>query len=1217
MITRLRRPLSLILLLMLTFSSIPAAQASAARLLEPETGSESQAGITLRLANAVFDPLVTGAPAGLPLELLQGATATAATAQAAAYYLVQFDGPVTEQDFATLTGAGAAVFDYIPDFAYIVRLTPQARAAVEGQMGVRWTGIYQPAYRLSSELLALSSYSETATAAQTQTSNGGKRLLALTGDPAREIVAELFPGEPLTPTVVAVQGWGGQVLDRSETAWGSKLKLALPTSRIAAPVWELTNNKATDVMGGRVVWNTHGLRGTGQIVAVADTGLDRGSTNPTQLHDDFENGSGATRVAVIHDRVGDGGNDVNSGHGTHVAGSVLGNGKLSGANPAAHNYPASAYPGLAPEATLVFQAIENNNNGSLSGLPLDLNELFAQAAASGARIHTNSWGSNDAGAYTTEAQDADEYAWDHKDFTILFAAGNSAADSNADGRIDNYSMNSPASAKNVITVGASENNRPPGSVPTPGYDTPWGSGSWLTTYPVNPIRDDHVSNNVNGMAAFSSRGPTLDGRIKPDIVAPGTNIASALSSVASEEGWGGINANYTFNGGTSMATPLAAGATALIRQFYTDQKGITPSAALLKATLVNGAANMAPGQYGTGGGQEIANSRPTNAAGWGRVDLGASLFPAAPRTMRYHDEKPGLTTGNSRTYRYSVTSSAQPLRVTLAWTDYPGSAAAGGGLVNDLDLHIVGPGGATYYPNNANPRAATQHLAYDSGAPTGFYSWEAGKRVAVRFTPTQYPADLQSARFYLGAASSSNLPQTVKWSVYNGNTSGPTSVVASGTTVIRKNGWHTVDLTAHNIRINGGDFFLAIELSNSILNWGYDRSSPIDGRSWDFDGSSWVALTVEDYMLQAVLTSPISPTPHDRVNNLQGIDIANPGVGEYRIVVHGYNVPRGPQPFALVVSGAIADPALPASHKTYLPLVMHKYPPVPDAPVLNPIANGDGDGNYTVTWNAAPRAVSYTLVEDDNPAFNSPTTVYGPGTGTSWQAAGKAQGTYHYRVLATNTWGNGPWSNTQSVTVTPPIADPIVNGTFEAGPNGWTQYSTHNDPLIINAGFPGSIQPHSGTWAAWLGGLYDDISYVKQQVTIPAGSPYLVYWHWIASADTCGYDFGGVLINDTVVRVYNLCSSADTNGWVRQAVDLAAYAGQRVWVQIRSETDSSANSNLFVDDVSFQASANAAQEPADVAPQQSQPGTGWTATKMPSGPAADPLERVLGAPAER
>ena len=126
----------------------------------------------------------------------------------------------------------------------------------------------------------------------------------------------------------------------------------------------------------------------------------------------------------------------------------------------------------------------------------------------------------------------------------------------------------------------------------------------------------------------------------------------------------------------------------------------------------------------------------------------------------------------------------------------------------------------------------------------------------------------------------------------------------------------------------------------------------------------------------------------------------------------------------------------------------------------------------------------------------------------------------------------------------------------------------------MDSGFPAGVTPHSGSWAAWLGGDNDETAYIQQQVTISAGAPYLTYYHWIASADFCGYDFGEVLINGSPIDYYDLCTSTTTGGWVKHSLDLSAYAGQSVTLQIGVETDFSDNSNLFVDDVSFQGSAS-------------------------------------------
>jgi hypothetical protein len=98
-------------------------------------------------------------------------------------------------------------------------------------------------------------------------------------------------------------------------------------------------------------------------------------------------------------------------------------------------------------------------------------------------------------------------------------------------------------------------------------------------------------------------------------------------------------------------------------------------------------------------------------------------------------------------------------------------------------------------------------------------------------------------------------------------------------------------------------------------------------------------------------------------------------------------------------------------------LVLQRWPPIPFAPTLYPINNSDGDGSYLVDWSSASLANSYELQEDDNPGFSSPSIAYS-GTSTSKSISGKPTGTYFYRVRGINSYGPGPWSNTQSVAVT-------------------------------------------------------------------------------------------------------------------------------------------------------------------------------------------------------
>ncbi len=159
--------------------------------------------------------------------------------------------------------------------------------------------------------------------------------------------------------------------------------------------------------------------------------------------------------------------------------------------------------------------------------------------------------------------------------------------------------------------------------------------------------------------------------------------------------------------------------------------------------------------------------------------------------------------------------------------------------------------------------------------------------------------------------------------------------------------------------------------------------------------------------------------------------------------------------------------------------------------------------------------------------------------------------------------------------LSPSTCSDVPNGGFESGQTVWTEYSSGGWDLIINSGFPGTVIPHSGSWAVWLGGDYDDTSYIQQQVTVSSSCPYLTFYHWIASADSCDYDYGYTRINGTTVDTVDLCSSNNTDGWVQKSINLSAYAGQTVTLQIRTETNGSLNSNWFIDDVSFQSTLGA------------------------------------------
>jgi hypothetical protein len=705
------------------------------------------------LADAGLEAAVLAEP---PLEVA-GATfafASAMEAEAAqpvavdpnrtAYFLVKLVGPVKGEWLQAIANLGGTVQGNARGYVLIVGLLPNRLAELRAQSWVEAVTPYRPALKVSPKLRP-----------------GGAQVLgaaelaavepvAAAADEGVQVEISVFAGESPGEVATRVRQAGGTVLAQKPRAVAAVVpaqvigELAIqPGVQAIIPhaFPELHNDVAAGIIGVPAdrVFAGVTLRGTNQVVAVADSGLDGG--DPATVHADF-----AGRVvnlisfpttleiaSLINDPPGrdDGPNDANSGHGTHVAGSVLGSGA------AAVAVGAALEPrGVASEALLYFQAVEqvvdwktreqliaegvspatippNWPPGpvTLQGLPSNLDNLFTPAYAAGARIHTNSWGAPVAGVYSEDARAVDEFMWGHRDMLILFSAGNEGADVDpADGLIDPDSIGSPATAKNCLSVGASENRRPSGSTPPPGRDRAWSDS------PRFPLLGPagHVSDNPDGMAAFSSRGATDDGRAKPEVVAPGTNILSTRSSVVGADPlWGDVQPPhplaglYCWSGGTSMSTPLVAGTAALLRHYLIEQRGhhqdgSKPSGALLKALLVGTAAPM-PGQFAG----EISDG-PNGGAGFGRVDLAAAVGATALGEILFVDEPDqAVETGQMRTFPVQLVDPARPFKVTLAWSDAP-SPVDIGGLENQLYLQVVTPddtvvnGDVTAFPTAIN-----------------------------------------------------------------------------------------------------------------------------------------------------------------------------------------------------------------------------------------------------------------------------------------------------------------------------------------------------------------------------------------------------------------------------------------------------------------------------------------------------------------------------------
>ena len=624
------------------------------------------------------------------------------------HHIVQFIGPIKEQWLAELKKLGAKPRAPFEAFSYVVRCDDKTISKITVLPFVRWVGHLQFGDRIATSL-------------STKLENKAEAMvseLPRTRILPGAYVVEFFGKSDLKGALSSISNLGFEVLEKETKANVIVIRDLEVGKQSAKRIRKLSaihgvrfihehslkrtsNNVATEIMGthSSISDSGLGLSGEGEIIAVCDTGLDTG--DPQNIHADFANRvSWVKSYPITQDFApfvnnpghNDGPADLDSGHGTHVAGSVLGDGSesvgLSGVN--------VPIRGLAHKAKLVFQAVEqeiqwknpadNQMYGRylLAGIPLNLATLFNDAYANNARIHSNSWGGGDPGAYDNQSEQLDRFVWNHKDFCVVVAAGNDGTDNDGDGKINPMSVTSPATAKNCICVGACENRRPAFNAATYGS---W----WPSDYPVAPFRNDPMANNSEQVVAFSSRGPTQDGRVKPDVVAPGTFILSTRSSMIAlnNNAWSAFppSRSYFYMGGTSMATPLTAGGVALIREYLRKEQQISnPSAALMKATLIAGASRLAG--YGTLG------AVSDHDQGYGRVNLDAILAPTESTQAEFLDVTAGLRTGEIYRTEIEVQSSSAPLRIVLAYSDYPGPS-----LVNNLNLILTAPDGKRYVGN--------------------------------------------------------------------------------------------------------------------------------------------------------------------------------------------------------------------------------------------------------------------------------------------------------------------------------------------------------------------------------------------------------------------------------------------------------------------------------------------------------------------------------------
>lgn len=588
----------------------------------------------LRLAGHSFDPL---------LDRLRVAPIAAVDAAGRGLRLVQLRGPIKQRHLDALSAAGLRLLQYYPDGFYLAWGDQAALQRAAQGSDVRWVGDFSVDWKLPAEL-ASAAGSQRLIVHYTDAGQPGEMVdqLRLLGAEVEQDYLAQADGRFREAVVSLHSHRLAAVAALPQVLWvGRQDRQALRDDEMSAQI--VAGNLDVDgvpEVGYLPFLAGLGLTGDGLVWSVIDDGIDQG-------HPDF-----AGRMAGGFDYPGcasggpPGSDGPSGGHGSHVAGILAGDAAGGFGDAAGFAYGL----GQAPAVRLYSQNALCGPGASWP--PAGGWSVLSQHALAGGAVGANaSWTTSEGARHGYQASERlfDQMVRDG-DFSssesaealaLIFSAGNSGPQP--------ATMTSPKEAKNLISVGATLNHR---------------------------------AGPVHQLADYSSRGPAVDGRLLPTLVAPGTDVASARRRA------GGAFCNlpipgtaelYAYCLGSSMAAPHVSGLAVLLTQWWRAQQGgANPSPAMLKALLISGARPLNP-----------ANIAPDDQQGWGLAGLPPMLTDPTLGWQGVDQSQLLDEPGAVHRFAVRVLDTQRPLTLTLVWTDAPGAIGASPALVNDLDLEVL------------------------------------------------------------------------------------------------------------------------------------------------------------------------------------------------------------------------------------------------------------------------------------------------------------------------------------------------------------------------------------------------------------------------------------------------------------------------------------------------------------------------------------------------